>query len=76
MARDVELDDIEVFDDNTWRVSLRLEPGIYVSVDFGPDDDETGRMFTLLSEIASGRLHDLGERGVAIRSFTPPEEGE
>ena len=76
MARDVQLDDIEVFGDNTWRIWLRLDGGVYVSLDFAAEDAETRQLFALLSDLASARLRELGERGVAIRSFTPPEEHE
>ena len=76
MARDVQLDDIEVFGDNTWRIWLRFDGGVYVSLDFAADDAESQQLFALLSNVASARLRELGERGVAINSFTPPEDDE
>jgi hypothetical protein len=74
MAQDVELADIEMFGDNTWRIWLKVQDRVYVSIDFERDDPATRRLFEVLTEAANERLRQLGEQGIHIKDFTPEEE--
>ena len=72
----VRLYDVKLLADNSVRVWLTFEDTTNVALDFGSESEAAARLLDLISELATETMSRLGERGVVVTGFTPPETDE
>ncbi len=73
---DVEVYDIQIQEDNAIWLRLRFGDGTYVGLEFPPDSPLSHDLLELLGRAASDKLRRLGQRGIRVMGFTPPQHSE
>jgi hypothetical protein len=71
---EVDLDDVTMQQDNSFRIWVRFEESSYLALDIPPDSDGHREIVEALSDIISVRLGRLGEHGVVITGLTSHED--
>jgi hypothetical protein len=70
---EAKLDSFSFYADGSFTVGLVLEGERYVKLDFARDDDASGELLDLFTELATEALSRFGNRGVVITT-SPPED--
>ncbi len=79
---EVDLDDLTVQADNSFRIWLRFESGAYMALDIPPESEGHQQIVDAFTDVVSVRLGRLGEHGVLITGLTAvdsedqPEESD
>jgi hypothetical protein len=70
----VELYETFTTEGNATRVTLYVEDGTRITIDFPPDSEATVELIELLQRHVNEKLEALGSQGVEITGFVPPED--
>jgi hypothetical protein len=72
----LEVYDFEVLKTNAVWVRLQFDDGAYLGLEFAPDSPLCHDLIALLERAANDMLGRLGQRGITLTGFTPPEVEE
>jgi hypothetical protein len=72
----VELYETFTTEHNATRITLYMEDGTRLTLDFAPDSEAAVELIELLQRHVNDKLHALGSQGVEITGFVPPEADE
>jgi hypothetical protein len=74
---EVDLDDLTVQGDNSFRIWVRFQSGEYLALDIPPETEEHKEILDTITDAVSTRLVRLSEHGVVITGLTTvPDDRE
>jgi hypothetical protein len=73
---DVDLDDLTLQGDNSFRIWLQFETGAHLALDIPPDSEGHQEIVDTVSEVVGVRLRRLGRHGVVITGLTGVDDEE
>jgi hypothetical protein len=73
---EVQVADVILQSDNALWLRLRFEDDTYLSLEFPVDSPVSQNLVELVERGANDMLRRLGQRGVRVTGFTPPDEPE